>query len=176
MSLGSKFTKNAPPWFDGDSFCTGCLYIMVAGRSWKQGSAFGGFIGGCIQSRGPSLQDLPPCCISSPPASPVYSPLPESHAVFLHYSREAWGCIAVIWSHQPFSESRKSSSSNEAFCLPIWARSFTLPTSQETFSFFQKEIFKNPPNTSAFLLHFLSLEWELNQRGETAYKVNTCSL
>lgn len=60
--------------------------------------------------------------------------------------------------HGALSESRKSSSSNEGFCLPIWALSFTLPTSQETFSFFQKEIFKNPPNTSAFLLQFLSLE------------------
>lgn len=93
MSLGSKFTKNARPLFDVDSFCTGCLCIMVAGRSWKPGSAFGGFIGGCIQSRGQSLQDLLPCCVLSPPASPGHLPFPESHAVFLHSSREAWSWV-----------------------------------------------------------------------------------
>ena len=74
------------------SDCEGSI-PSFAGRSWKPGSAFGGFIGGCIQSRGQCLRDLPPCLLSSPPASPVYLPLPESHAVFLHCSREAWGWV-----------------------------------------------------------------------------------
>lgn len=73
------------------SDCEGSI-PSFAGRSWKPGSAFGGFIGGCIQSRGQCLRDLPPCSISSPPASPVYLPLPESHVVF-YCSREAWGWV-----------------------------------------------------------------------------------
>ncbi|KAB0366429.1 hypothetical protein FD754_010585, partial [Muntiacus muntjak] len=33
--------------------------------------------------------DLPPCCVSSPPASPGHLHFPESHTVFLHSSRES---------------------------------------------------------------------------------------
>lgn len=110
------------PLFDGD-FCTGFLHIMVAGRSGTRQCICGAYWGSGIQSRGQSLQDLPSLLpFSLHPL--VYSPLPESHAVFHHYSREAWGWVGSdqTWPqrHRALSESRKSSSSNEAFCLPIW--------------------------------------------------------
>lgn len=84
------------------------------------------------------------CAFSLPPWT-LPLPEPHSHAPPLLQRGELWlvrgrPSLAGEKPDIGVSQSRKSSPRMEASSLSLWARSFSLPASQEAFSFFQKEV------------------------------------
>lgn len=141
-----------------------CWCVMVAGRSWKPGSTFRLLIRACLQSRSWCLQELLPPVFPLAQRPLCTALLPKPHTVLLHYSREDWGSERADRARPEKGQIQLCLNAGNLLpvkgpsSLHLWVWSFTLPASQDTFSFFQKELKMFLHNTSPFLLQFLSLK------------------